>query len=108
MAKKLTVESYIHFELDKLQVKVDEFQTYLEMNPITAQVTQGNEVLLTQDNQDKLHKEIVIQIKMQDALFSWMPLLEKLKETAATKELVTRGDVVVNGMFKNRKTNEND
>lgn len=102
MAKAIKVESLISFEINKLQDKVDQFQQYLEMNPITAQVTQANEILLTQDTQDQLHKEIIIQIKMQDALFNWLPLLEKLKLNEADKGLETRGDVPVNGLFKNK------
>lgn len=100
---KLNLDSLISVEIEKLQGKVNQFQKYLEMNPITAQVTKDNEILLSQDSQDKLHKEIVIQIKMQDALFNWLPLLEKLKKGEEGKELETRGDVEINGLFKNKK-----
>lgn len=100
MAKaKITDQSLIHFELEKLEAKVNQFQTYLEMNPITAVVTQGNEVILTEENQDKLHKEILIQIKIQDVLFNWLPALEKLKEKKVDK-ISTRGDIEVSGLFK--------
>lgn len=99
MAKTIKPESYIHFELKKIESKVKEFQDYLSLNPITAQVTKGNEILLSDENQDKLHKEIVIQIKMQDALFNWLPLLEKLREDES-KEVEKRGDVKIGGMFK--------
>lgn len=106
MAKKqINPNDILLFELTKLENKVNEFQAYLELNPINAQVTKGNEIMLTEENQDKLHKEIVIQIKMQDALFSWLPLLQKLREGEQAKQLETRGDIEVNGMFK-RLNNE--
>ena len=100
---KIKVESLINVEIEKLQAKVNQFQKYLEMNPITAQVTKDSEIILSQDNQDKLHKEIIIQIKMQDALFNWLPLLEKLKKGEEGKELETRGDIEINGLFKSKK-----
>lgn len=103
MAKRVDLKKLVHFELERLEEKVKEFQDYLQVNSITAKVTSGNEVVLSEDNQDKLHKEIVIQIKMQDALFSWIPLLEKLRETEDSKQLETRGDIEVNGMFKQNK-----
>jgi len=102
MAKKINTKDIILFELTKLEAKVNEFQAYLELNPINAQVTKGNEIMLSEENQDKLHKEIVIQIKMQDALFSWIPLLEKLREGEQTKQLETRGDIEVNGLFSRK------
>lgn len=103
MAKKIDPKSLIHFELSKLEDKVHEFQKYLELNTIISKVgVRIDELELADDQQDKLHKEIVIQIKMQDALFNWMPILEKLRDTSETKELQTRGDVEVNGMFKNK------
>jgi hypothetical protein len=39
---------------------------------------------------------------MQDALFSWLPLLQKLRESEQTKQLETRGDIEVNGMFSRK------
>lgn len=108
MAKKIDPDRLISVELEHLENKVKEFQDYLRLNTIVTKVTVANrsanidEILLSEDAQDKLHKEIVIQIKMQDALFTWLPLLEKLKEGEASKELETRGDIAVNGLFKNR------
>lgn len=100
MAKqpKLTEKNLIDLELQKLQSKVDEFQNYLAMNKITAQVTSGNDIILGEDDQDKLHKEIIVQIKMQDAVFNWLPLLEKLKEKDIAKQ-ETYGDAKVGGHF---------
>lgn len=103
MAKKINKDSLISVELEKLQKKVDEFQKYLEMNPIITQVTKDNIIVITEDDQDKLHKELLVQIKVQDAIFSWLPLLEKLKEEKSTKDMATYGNVEVNGMFKNKK-----
>lgn len=105
MAKKINTDSLIHVELEKLEKKVKEFQTYLELNSIlysgTTRMDEDNEV-----DQDKLHKEIVVQIKMQDALFVWLPLLDKLKAGEQGKELETRGNIEVNGLYKRRKNAE--
>lgn len=98
--KKLDEKSLIHFNLQKLEAKVDEMQSYLEMNPILSTVTNKGEVEITLDAQDKLHKEILIQIKIQDALFVWLPLLAKLREKEEDAKTI-RGDVEVGGMFKN-------
>lgn len=103
---KIKVDSLIGFELDKLEAKVGEFQQYLEENSIITKVTSGNEILLALEEQDKLHKEIVIQIKMQDALFNWMPLLEKLREGAEQKKLELRGDAEANGLFNKKRNAE--
>lgn len=51
--------------------------------------------------QEKLHKEIAIQIKMQDAILVWLPILEKLKQREEEK-LQTYGDVEVNGLFNKK------
>lgn len=102
MAKKLDTKSLIHTELKKLQQKINEFQHYLEINNIITEVTTDGSVLLSEDDQNKLHKEILVQIKMQDALFVWMPLLEKLKAGEQQKQLETRGDIEINGLFKNK------
>lgn len=101
MAKKIDTKSLIHFELEKLESKVQEFQKYLENNSI-SKITPFSDQ--TSDFQDKLHKEILVQIKMQDALFSWMPILLKLRESSSDREtLETRGGTEINGLYKNRK-----
>lgn len=102
---KIKLDSLISFELDKLEAKAGEFQQYLEENSIITKVTSDNEILLALEEQDKLHKEIVIQIKMQDALFNWMPLLEKLREGDALKKLELRGDATANGLFNKVRNN---
>lgn len=89
--KKIDTKSLIHLELEKLEKKVNEFQKYLQDNPI---------VRLEEEDSDKLHREIVIQIKIQDALFSWLPLLEKLRSVDDGKSGNTRGDVDISPMFK--------
>lgn len=101
MAKKLDPQSLIHFELAKLEDKVHEFQQYLQTNTIISSVS-PDAFDMADDQQDKLHKEIIIQIKMQDALFNWMPVLEKLRESTNAKQIETRGDIVVNGLFKQK------
>lgn len=105
MAKKIDVNRLINTELQNLEDKVKEFQKYLQINSIISTVdgTRIDELSLTEEKQDKLHKEILVQIKMQDALFVWLPLLEKLREQRAEDELQTYGDAEINGMFKNRK-----
>lgn len=108
MAKKeLDNKSLIHFELEKLEEKVNEFQTYLQLNSIirTKEGYRIDDVNLPGEYQDKLHKEILVQIKIQDALFSWVPLLAKLREVESDKTIKTRGDVEVSGLFKSKQTN---
>lgn len=100
MAKKVNPESLINVELEKLENKVQEFQTYLEENPITSIVTKEGKFILAEKEQGQLHSEIAMQIKMQYALFDWLPLLEKLREKSNEKKLETRGDINIGGMFK--------
>lgn len=107
MAKKAKAETLIDEEIRELENKVKEFQSYLRINTIISKVNGGESVRiddmeLTVEGQDKLHKEIVIQIKMQDALFTWLPLLRKLRESEEDASLETRGDVSMGGMFKNK------
>lgn len=98
-ASKIDNKSIIHFELEKLENKVNEFQEYLEINSITKKAVDNKD----DDNvQDDLHKEILIQIKMQDALFGWLPLLEKLRDGLSKKGVETRGDIEINGLFKSK------
>lgn len=101
MGKKINPDLLIAVELDRFEKKLKEFQSYLEKNSIVTQVTSKNEILLAEDTQEKLHKEIQVQIKMQDAVLAWLPLLKKLKESKQEDELQTRGDIAVNGLFKN-------
>lgn len=104
--KKINPDSLIAVELEKLQKKVNEFQTYLELNSINYVISKDREFDITVDTQDKLHKEIIVQIKMQDALFNWLPVLEQLKagKTEDSNAVIeTRGDIPVNGLF-NKKT----
>jgi hypothetical protein len=100
MAKlsKIDEQSLVHFNIQKLESKIDEFQSYLQINTINTAVTKDNEILLNLDTQDQLHKEILIQIKMQDALFNWIPLLEKLKQKEQDSNSI-RGDAEIGGMF---------
>lgn len=96
--KKIDEKSLIHFNVRKLEDKINEFQNYLQINTINTAVTKDNEILLNLDTQDQLHKEILIQIKMQDALFTWIPLLEKLKQHEQEINSI-RGDAKIGGMF---------
>lgn len=109
---KIKVESIIAEELHDVEEKVKEFQKYLRLNTIVSQVVKGeafsiDELMLSEEQQDKLHKEIVIQIKMQDAVFNWLPLLQKLRESEGGKPLETRGNQEVNLLFKNRNNQKN-
>lgn len=100
-AKKIDDKSLIHFNLVKLESKINEFQNYLQLNSINSIVSRDGEIKISSDDQEQLHKEILVQIKMQDALFVWVPLLEKLKEGETTKtKLEVYGDAEINGMFK--------
>ncbi len=95
---KINKDSLIHVELEKLEAKVNEFQTYLENNSILNFKPIDKDS--TQDYQDKLHKEMLVQIKIQDAVFAWMPLLLKLRETEDGKNIETRGDIKIGGNFR--------
>lgn len=108
MAKKTKAETLIDEEIRELENKVKEFQDYLRINSIVSTISnnksiRNDELDLTLEDQDKLHKEIVIQIKMQDAVFNWLPLLRKLRESEADLAPATRGDVEVSSMFKNKQ-----
>lgn len=101
MAKiKIDNKSLIHVELKKLEAKVKQFQDYLERNNINTVVTESGEIVLTDKDQEALHKEMLIQIKVQDALFAWLPLLEKLKQGEQDKADNVRGNTEIGGMFK--------
>jgi len=110
MAKKIQIDNLIVKEIQELEEKVKEFQTYLRINTIISTVIEHSDssntdyIRLTEEQQEKLHKEILVQIKMQDAVFNWLPLLKKLRESTAEKEMnETRGDIPINGMFKNKR-----
>lgn len=108
MAKKVQIENLIASEVKGIEEKIKEFQDYLRLNSIISKVNSSgeahriDEIELTIEDQEKLHKEILIQIKMNDALFNWLPLLKKLRETDANKSQEMRGGVEVNGMFKTK------
>lgn len=106
MSKKINVESLIGQEIEHLEEKINEFQLYLRLNNLTVNENGTRYDELEIDAQDKLHKEIIIQIKMQDALFNWLPLLEKLKEGDQGKKFETRGDIPTNGLYNRRKNQE--
>jgi len=100
MAKKLNTETLVDVEITKFETKLKEFQSYLELNAIVTKVIDGSGIILTEENQGLLHDEILIQIKMQDAVLQWLPLLKKLKEIEVEKEKENRGNVEVGGLFK--------
>lgn len=102
-SKKLDEKSLIHYNLEKLEAKVNEFQDYLQLNKINSSVTKDGHVSLGIDAQDQMHKELIVQIKVQDALFKWLPILEELKEGKKTiNEIETYGDVEINGLYKDK------
>lgn len=103
--KKINTDSLIGLELEKLQSKVDQFQDYLEINSIT-QYSNIRVDEIEEDIQDKLHKEIIVQIKMQDAIFNWLPLLEKLKEASNENNIELRGGAEFNGLMQKAKNNK--
>ena len=72
---KINKDSLISIELEKISAKVEEFQTYLENKKIAAE----------SDTKSR-HEEIEIQIKMQNALFQWLPILENLRSLGMNEE----------------------
>lgn len=100
MSKKVNIESIIESEIQKVEAKVHEFQQYMTDNNISGVVSSGGEFSLSEENQDKLHKEIAMQIKMMDSVLNWLPLLKKLREVEVEKEKENRGNVKVGGLFK--------
>lgn len=72
---KINKDSLIHVELEKITAKVTEFQDYLENKKIAAEI----------DTKAR-HDEIDIQIKMQNALFAWLPVLENLRSLGMNEE----------------------
>lgn len=106
MPKAVKDINNINVELKKFEEKLNQFQVYLEQNTIVTQVTKDDEILLSAEGQDQLHKEITMQIKMQDSILSWLPLLKKLREENNSKQEEMRGGMEVNGLFvkENKKT----
>lgn len=101
MAKKVNAAALIEKEIGNFVDKVEEFQRYLKDNDVRGVVSLGDDEF-TSAMQDKLHKEILIQIKMQDAILNWLPLLKKLKEDDVVNKETARGGAAVGGMFKNQ------
>ena len=102
MAKKVDTAALIEKEIGNFVAKVEEFQQYLKDNDVRGLASLGDEDFTT-TYQDKLHKEILIQIKMQDAILNWLPLLKKLREDDETKKETIRGGASVGGMFKKQE-----
>jgi hypothetical protein len=100
MAQKLNKESLIAVELGRLDEKIKEFQDYLEKNTIITKVKDNK---LREADDANRHKEIDTQIKMVNALFIWLPALEKLRDTDASNAFEARGNAEVNGMFAANK-----
>lgn len=99
MPKKINIENIIATELEKVEEKVREFQRYLLDNSVSGMASVGGDITLSEDDQDKIHKEITMQIKMMDAVLNWLPLLKKYRETEEQKKPGTYGDQEVGGMF---------
>jgi peroxiredoxin family protein len=99
MGKTVKDIKNIDVEIKKFEDKLNQFQTYLQNNTIISQVTKEDRILLSEENQELLHKEITMQIKMQDAILAWLPLLKKLKEDEAVKIQEMRGGAEANGLF---------
>lgn len=94
----------IDYELNKLEEKVKEFQDYLSVNTVITKVKDA-ELKEASENQQLRHREIEVQIKMVDALFKWLPVLKVLRDgdTAEKKDIETRGDTGVSGLYKRGK-----
>lgn len=98
---KIKLDSVIQVEIDDVEKKIHEFQDYLRLNKIVANVTKDGLITLSEEDQDKQHKELTVQIKVMYAVIDWLPLLKKLKEDQESKT-ETYGDVQIGGMFKKR------
>lgn len=100
MAKKIKVESLIALPLKKFEDKLNQFQTYLEEHPIQGMVLTDKDIKVASEWTELNHKEIAVQIKMQEAVLNWLPLLEKLKQGEAAKNTEVRGESEIGGMYK--------
>lgn len=89
MATKAKTDSLIAVELDKFEKKLNELQRYLLLNIIDSDM-----------HPDIKYKEIDCQLKIQNHVLNWLPILEKLREGDAKKKMEVRGGQEVNGMFK--------
>lgn len=78
----------IALELKKFDAKIKEYQSYLALNDIREMAD------------DKKHKEIETQIKMMNALPSWLESLRKLMEEQETAGKDLRGDSEFNEAYK--------
>lgn len=88
MAKKAN-QSVIALEIEKYEKKIAEFQDYLENHA---------NVELAEDK----YKEIEIQIKLMNALPTWILALKNMKEDsqAKEKEVELRGGASISDMAK--------
>lgn len=74
---------------------------YLKQNPIVTKQVNGR---IKEADHDNRYKEIDAQIKIMNALAGWLPTLEKLRSQSDEKAKVApRGDIEVNGLFKNKQ-----
>ena len=102
MSKKIDkVITNIDYEIGKVEEKIKEFQDYLIENTVITKVKNG-ELKEASEAQALRHKEIEIQIKMNDAVLRWLPILKSLREEASKKEVALMGDVEMNPMFKRK------
>lgn len=101
MAKK-TKDNIIALEIEKYEKKIKEYQDYLEKNTIISKVDKDT-INLEQESQDKKHKEILIQIRLMDALPNWLEALKKLKQESENTSIELRGDSEMNDVFKRIK-----
>lgn len=84
MAKKKD-NNIIALEIEKFEEKINEFQTYLEVNNI-------NRVGEYEDD-GKKYKEIETQLKIMAALPALLEALKRLREVSQERQMETRGDV---------------
>lgn len=94
MAKNASV---VGVELQRFEDKLKEFQDYLEKNTIITKVHNGK---LKEADEANRYKEIDMQIKMQNAVLTWLPILEKLRTTEDSRKFEARGGQEVNGLME--------
>ena len=99
MAKsKKEIGNIIALEIKKYQDKIEQFQDYLSTHDIQR---------IGESVEEDKYKEIDTQIKMMNALPSWLVSLKSLKEDAEEDEVELRGGGQMNAAARRLIEKEN-